>query len=265
MLEKVRVSLRVLSHYSSLCMAVLIALSLHCSASVQAGGAAKLIPALKLTQSHDFWGVSETIVSLQGMRLENKGRMHFTVVASRPSWAVTVFRDDDKVFIRESLEELESTGLVSEFLVVKKRRLFDGRGSKFTSKIGEFSISEVRGPREQFAYLPLGKLAAPEVERILYTVFKQPTNGGIPIKYGRVQKGVDWMTGLKRGGQIRNVLFTSDIKRVMVSPAEFEPPVGYRMAASVQEVLMSKVSRDASGDMDEIFEIGGKKRGAKPR
>ncbi len=76
---------------------------------------------------------------------------------------------------------------------------------------------------------------------------------------------MDWLTGLKRSGQLRNVLYTSGLQKVKVNKEIFEAPVGYKRAASVQEVLMSKVSRDASGDMDEIFEIGGKNRSAKPR
>lgn len=235
----------------------------HSCARAESGAASKPIAALKLTQSHCYWGGSETIISLDGMRLENKGRMHFIVVASSPTWDVTIFRDDDKVFVKESLKEFESTGLVSEFLVTKQPRKFDGVGAKFTSRVGDMEVSEVKGPKEQFAYLPLGKVAAPQVERILYTIFKQSTDGGIPIKYARVQKGVDWLTGLKRSGQMRNVLYTSGLQRVKVGKELFAAPVGYRRAASVQEVLMSKVSRDASGDMDEIFEIGGKNRRAK--
>lgn len=260
-----RMSLIILSLFTSVFMSVVCAWYSHSWARPESGAASKLIPALKLTQSHCYWGGSETIVSMDGMRLENKGRMHFIVVASRPTWDVTIYRDDDKVYIKESLKEFESTGLVSEFLVTKQARKFDGVGEKFTAKIGDLEVSEVRGPKEQFAYLPLGKLAAPEVERILYTVFKQSTDGGIPIKYARTQKGVDWLTGLKRSGQLRNVLYTSGLQKVKVNKEIFEAPVGYKRAASVQEVLMSKVSRDASGDMDEIFEIGGKNRSAKPR
>ena len=64
------------------------------------------------------------------------------------------------------------------------------------------------------------------------------------------------MTGLDSAGSMRVYISTRSIKAVQVPADFFQPPAGYRLSKSKQEVMMSKDSREASGDFDEIFDIG---------
>jgi len=215
-----------------------------------------MVDAVKLTQTHFYWGETETTVSQKGIRISNQGRQKFTLVAASPSWTVTIFRDDDRTYIRESLAQYESTGIVSALVLNKPERTERYKGLPQKMKIGDRLVDAIRGNREEFAKLPLGNIAAPEVERILSTTYRLPTDQGIPLFFTKKQQGIDRMSGLDKTGERRIYLKTSKIENIRVSPSIFTAPSGYRLCKSMQEVVLSKANREASGDFDEMFEAG---------
>ncbi len=185
--------------------------------------------------------------------------MKYSLVACSPTWKVTVFRDDDKTCKSQSLAQFERTGLVSEFVLkAQGRRLEEGASFKITdTKFEEHKTKHYVGPRSIFECLPH---AEPAVEAIIYATYKMPTNGGIPIRYIKTLRGRDAMSGMDQSGNLRVYLKTKSIANIMVPKTYFEPPLGYRQCKSIQEVTLSKVSRDASGDFDELFEINNQNR-----
>lgn len=217
------------------------------------------VSAMKLTQTHYYWGDTETIISKFGVRINNKGRMKYSLVACSPIWKVTVFRDDDKTYKSQSLAQFEKTGLVSEFVLKPQGRILEAyaRPQITDSKFEGHKTKRYIGPRSVFECLPH---AEPAVEAIIYATYKVPTNGGIPIRYMKTLRGRDAMSGMDENGILRVYLKTKSIAHIMVPKTYFEPPKGYRQCQSIQEVTLSKVSRDASGDFDELFEINNPNR-----
>ncbi|MBK9773545.1 MAG: hypothetical protein IPP57_22480 [Candidatus Obscuribacter sp.] len=113
-----------------------------------------LIPALKLKQKHYYWGDTETIVSLDGIRIDNRGRMFYSLVAKSPSWDVIVFRDDDKTYLRQSLSDFESTGMVNNFVVEKRPRNFGFKKEETLVKFDGITVKQlVHGPHFINTYL----------------------------------------------------------------------------------------------------------------
>lgn len=223
----------------------------------QTGKQNRTVSALRLAQRHNYWGDMETIVAEQGVRINNKGRWGYSLVAKKPDWKVTVFRDDDKTYHSRELKQFLQGGIVSDMMVKKQNRVTPPGGLETTRKLGDALVKDIRRQRSEYSYLPLKGIAAPQVESILYEALKVTTNGGIPLRqYKIVQGGVDWMTGLNSAGDERMLLNTRKIERVKVPISTFDAPSGYSMSKSVQEVLLSKKGRDASGDFDEMFEIG---------
>lgn len=181
--------------------------------------------------------------------------MKYSLVARSPEWKVVVFRDDDKTFISQSLQHFEKTRLISDFVVKEYPRTIGAQSQVRTGKISGLTTLISSEPFAELESLPLKKIAAEPVEAILYASYKLPTNGGIPIKYTKVLKGSNTMAGVNVKGTRRYYLTTSRIEHIKVSSNLFEAPQGYTRCKSVQEVLLSRVSRDASGDFDELFEI----------
>lgn len=213
------------------------------------------VPVLKLKQTHYYWGESEVYLSMQGIRIDNRGRMHFSLVAAAPKWDVTIYRTDDKTCVHETLDQFKATGVVSEFLVKKHDRTIESQAKEKTDiKVGKLSGRRFTNARVLFEYIPLAKYAAPQVEDVIYTVYKLPTNGGIPTKYLKRLHGTDWLSGFQRDGSAKTFITTQSVDLTKISPDLFIPPTGYRVAKSVQEVLLSKDNRDASGDLDVFFE-----------
>jgi len=192
---------------------------------------------------------------MQGIRIDNRGRMHFSLVAAAPKWDVTIYRTDDKTCVHETLDQFKATGVVTELLVKKQARSFEKLAKDKTDiKIGPLPGRRLTNARALYEYIPLGKYAAPQAEDVIYTVYKLPTNGGIPTKYLKRINGTDWLSGVKRDGSAKTYITTQSVDMTKISPDLFVPPSGYRVAKSVQEVLLSKDNRDASGDLDVFFD-----------
>lgn len=213
--------------------------------------------ALKLKQKHNYWGETETIISFNGVRINNKGRMKYSLVARAPQWKVVVFRDDDKTFISQSLQQFERTGLISE-LVVKKYPRALGAQTR-TRKNGDLTTLIYSEPFVQMEILPLKNIATAPVEAILYAAYKLPTNGGIPIRYTKFNGRFNTTTNPRVTHT--DYLTTTKIEHIEFASKLFEVPRGYTRCKSMQEVLLSKISREASGDFDELFEIKDRTKG----
>lgn len=238
-------------------VALAVGFAVQCALASQGKEHDNLIPALVLKQKHFYWGDTETIVCLDGVRINNKGRMFYSLVATSPKWDVTVFRDDDRTYLKQSLNDFESAGLVNNFVVNKQTRLFGTKSEETKVKVNGVSVTQIVHGPHIYQYLPLNGYASKPVERILYATYKLPTNNGIPVKLVKHRNGLDWMTGLNDPGSQKVLLETIRIEKVRVSRDIFIPPQNYQLSRSMQEVLMSKVSRDASGDLEVL--IGGKK------
>lgn len=236
-----------------LMLAVPVCLTVQFACASQSTDKSKLIPALVFKQKHFYWGATESIISLNGIRINNRGRMFYSLVASSPSWDVTVFRDDDKTYLKQSLSDFESSGLVNNFVVNKQARIFGRNIPESLAKLNGFTIKQIIVGPHLYQYLPLGNIVPKQAERILYAAYKLPTNNGIPIKLIKHRTGLDWMTGINDPGSQKVLIDTYKIDKITVSPDIFKAPEHYKLSASMQEVLMSKVSRDASGDLEVLI------------
>jgi len=241
------------------CLAIGLAISaINCLAagSEPQKSAARQINAVRLTQKHFYWGDTEAIISMIGVRINNHGSMKYSLVAASPLWNVTIFRDDDHTYVSQSLQQLEKSGIVSSFVFNRPERNEHQTGQHRTSKIGDMQIEQIMGVREVFAYLPMEGITVPPVLRIIHETYKMPTDGGIPVKFSKSLRGSEALTGMNLTGTIRVYLSTTNIEKIKVSSEIFQPPAGYKLAKSMQEVLLSKNSRDASEDLDQMFDVG---------
>lgn len=232
---------------------VVICIVLVCDFSVQARQN-RFVKALRLTQTHFYWGDMETTVSMRALRITNRGSMKFNLVARYPDWNVTLYRSDDKVMIKKEFNKLISEGLVSSLLLGKKDRFTDRGLSEREFKFGPVKVRHVESPNMTMDFLPLKGVGDEAVEAILYSVFRVPTNGGIPIRYTKSQKGIDWMTGLDTTGARKVFLGTKTISSVIVPDIFFDLPNNYKESRVMQQVLMSKQTRESSGDMDVLLD-----------
>lgn len=212
--------------------------------------------ALKLSQTHYFFGTCELIVARDAVRLENTARLKFVVVAKAPDWTVTVFRNDDKTYFSESLAQFADTGLISNFMVGQRERMLNPalyRRSNFMF----CGLKAVRMTNRfvTMKYLPLDVAfnAAPQVEMIVYAMNKMPTCGGIPLTYIGISGGKKFFDSVASGGAREIFLETSKVVAVDVSPNIFTMPAGYKRAKSVREVVAGAQSRLQSEDYMETL------------
>ena len=218
--------------------------------------------ALRLNQTHTFMGRCQLTVSAHGIRIENKDKLKFVLVAKAPDWRVTLFRNDDKTYFAQSLKEFQNTGLMSGFVMVDRPRLLrGGEFAKSTFKFCGYDVFRWTSRNSTFKYLPLDKVA-PQVESIVFTAYKVPTNGGLPITYVKAQSGRDYTTGMSEEGHLETLLDTTKIESVADDPKLFLAPSGYKKAKSVGVVFVGAAARNESGDFQNLFEIrpvGGQK------
>lgn len=211
--------------------------------------------ALRLTQTHTFMGRCLLTASAQGIRIENRDKLKFVLVAKAPDWRVTVFRNDDKTYFSQSLKDFQNTGLVSGFVMVERPRYLSSRDfSRSSFKFCGYDIFRWTGRNSTFKYLPLGNVA-PQVESIIFAAYKVPTNGGLPVTYVKSQSGRDYTTGISEEGHLETLLDTSKIESVTDDPKLFVPPSGYKKAKSVGVVFVGASARNESGDFQNLFEM----------
>lgn len=211
--------------------------------------------ALRLNQTHTFMGRCQLTVSAHGIRIENLDKLKFVLVAKAPDWRVTLFRNDDKTYFSQSLNEFQNTGLMSGFVMVDRPRLLKvGEYNKSSFKFCGHEVFRWTGRNSTFKYLPLGKVAPP-VESIIFAAYKIPTNGGLPVSYVKAQSGRDYTTGVSEEGRLETLLDTSKIESVADDPELFLAPIGYKKAKSVGVVFVGAAARHESGDFQNLFEM----------
>ncbi|MBU6451067.1 MAG: hypothetical protein KGS72_04760 [Cyanobacteria bacterium REEB67] len=216
------------------------------------------IPAIWLRQTNVFLGNYTVTISNDGICLKSIDRLGFTLVSHAPDWVVNVYRTDDKVFHSQPFKAFSQSGLSSDIITKRFDRVIDGLPTR--SRLGKLDCTRVVGYEQILEFLPLGK-RAPQIETIIFSAVKTPTNGGIPLYYGRHSKGKDWMTGLKEDAH-KDIIKTFEAKEVRVSPKTFALPSGYKRVKSIQEALCSQENRAGADDFKEMFDIGKDKRGA---
>jgi hypothetical protein len=209
------------------------------------------IPAIWLKQSNVFLGNYTMTISDDGICLKSIDRLGFTLIAHAPDWTVNIYRTDDKVFYSQPFKGFSQSGLSSDIVTKRFDRMMDGLPSK--SHFGKFACTRVVGYEQILEFLPLGK-RAPQIESIIFSAVKTPTNGGIPLYFGRHAKGRDWITGLREDVH-KELIKTFEAKDVKVSPKTFALPTGLKQVKSIQEALCSKESRVGAEDFKDIFEI----------
>jgi hypothetical protein len=214
------------------------------------------INAVELTQTHSVLGDTDLIISMIGMRMQNKGRMGFTLVAGAPDWRVTVFRDDDKTYYAETLEQFESSGLYSDMISNRYDRQWQSTAPTTKFRFFLWTARRTSGRGRLLEYLPLTGICAPQIERIMYAAFKTPTNGGVTLLCSKTVSGKDWLSGLSQEGDKRVLLSTSAAKAVTVSKTIFRAPTCYKAVKAIQQVMSSTESRHGAEDMDDLFEMG---------
>lgn len=218
--------------------------------------------ALRLEQTHSFMGRAQLTVSAKGLRLENKDKLKFILVAKAPDWRVTIYRNDDKTYFSESLKEFESTGLFSGFVMLPPGKHL--RSTGFTRSSFNFCGREVirmTGSKATLKYIPLGNVA-PEVESIVYAAYKTPTNGGLPLVYVKAHGGKDYTSGASQEGHLEKIIDTSKIETIEDNPKLYIVPSGLKLAKSLGLVFAGSSVRNDSVDFQNLFDMktsGGRK------
>ncbi len=207
---------------------------------------------IRLYQTHEFFGTNQLTVSPEGFRMENTGRLKFVVVAKPPSWEVSIFRDDDKVFVTESLAKFEEAGLVSGFVLVAKERFIREKNRKSTFNFSGKKLVRITAKDQTLKYLPLNGLP-PQIERLLYSAYKCPTQGGIPTGFIRTLLQRDYVTGMRNQGRIEITLDTTKIEDVVTNEKMFSVPPGYKKGISVREVVAGSSTRAKDVDFEALF------------
>ncbi len=216
------------------------------------------IKAVRLIQRHHYFGDTETVISLNGVRINNLGGMRFKLAAKAPDWRFCIYRDDDKTIFLNSFQWLKQNGIVNNFLVKERDEYYPKKLPIRESNFSGFKIKWIKSGEETCEYLPLANIAPPQAESILYAVYKMPTNGGIPVRLNKPAPTVDWLSGSDKGRHHRDLFSTSKIEATLVDKDYFDTPLNFHPVKSVLEVLTSKAKRDASGALDELFESGRK-------
>jgi hypothetical protein len=175
---------------------------------------------------------------------------------------VTIFRSDDKTYFSESPAQFIDTGLISNIMVGQRSRYLSPSGYRRTSYMF-CGVKAVRmtNTSDTVKFLPLQSAfnADPHIEAIIYAMNKMTTCGGIPLEVVGTSGRKDFFNSVARGGAREVFLETSKIVTVDVSPNQFAPPVGYKKAKSIREVVAGLESRVQSEDATELFDGGSKK------
>jgi hypothetical protein len=217
---------------------------------------AGLEEAIQLKQTHYFLGDNVVTAAKDAVRIENTGRFRFILVSKAPDWRVTVYRNDDKTYFSEDLKEFEDTALTSEFLMSHRPRFEKDKVFRKTPmQIDGFTVLRMTNPVQAHKYMPLKPGSAQQVELVIYSAYKMTTFGGLPIEQTGRSSGKDFISGEGKD-RPRVYLSTSAIKTVKVPPEFFQPPKGFKKAASLREVVAGNDTRAESKDAQELFETG---------
>jgi hypothetical protein len=210
--------------------------------------------ALIIRQTHYFLGTSTVTITKDAFRLENISQLKFIVVAKAPLWRVIIFRTDDKTYFDESIKEFNENGLMSTMLIPNREHSVPENIYRYSSaEAAGFKLEQFYARRDTFSYIKLNKALPVQTEQILYSLYRVPTNGGIPVEFTGTKSGVDWVTGMKTDGARDSLLTTSKITKAIVKKNIFDLPAGFKRAKSVREVVSGTAAVKQSKDFDELF------------
>ncbi len=216
------------------------------------------VKALRLNQTHFFFGDTQLTVAPNALLMENKGNLSFTLVSKAPDWKVIVYRTDEKVCMAQDLKQFEVTGLVSDYLVrlhnrklvTEYRTTFEFCGKKAVRLTGGSGSTS-----PHLEYLPIRGICAPEVERILYSAYKFPTCGGIPLRFSKAAKGGFMQVVEHKKGDRKTLLETKSLKTVEVDESVFDAPLtGYHKSTSIIEVVSGNKGKSKDKGLMELLE-----------
>ncbi len=207
---------------------------------------------IRLNQTHVFYGANEITAAPEGIRIENLGRLKFVLVAKSPKWQVSIFRNDDKTYITQSLESFENTGIASGVILDKTNRNFTKKSLTSTFNFSGQKLVRMTASDKTLKYMPLNGLP-PQIERILYAFYALPTNGGITTGFARTLSGKDYLSGKSVKGLMEVSLTTENIKSVPTDGKLFKVPAGYRLAKSTREVVTGDATRKSDADYQALF------------
>ncbi len=234
-----------LSKFVVLFAAIFIASTIPTSAESKPSG--KMLQAIRLNHTHYFMGTQVVTFTPNSLRVDNTAQLGFSLVAKAPDWKVTIFRRDDKTYFTEDLKVFQDTGLLSDLLIGRKERaILDRPLRTSTMMLNGFKIERLTSPWTTMKFMKLDGVASPSIEKILYAMYKLPTNGGIPISYTGTHGTADFITGMQDNGRREMNLDTGKIERVSVTPSFFSVPSGFRRAASIRDVVSGHTNRQKS-------------------
>lgn len=211
--------------------------------------------ALLFRQTHNFFGDTILIVAQDAVRMENKARLGFTLVARAPVWRVYVFRTDEKTIVALSLKQFEASGLVNDLLVKTQKRHIEGSRSTFDF-FGK-KLVRVIGGSSHLDFLPIKSVTTRNVERVVYAAYKCATCGGIPIRLTKSPGKRTWIGFTE--DQRRTFLDTKSLASVTVPSSFFDPPKGFRPAESMIAVVSGNKAKSQDQSLMDLLEAGERK------
>jgi hypothetical protein len=242
-----------------LAVTVICTRSLNCFAA-DGGAHSDQIKVLRLVQSHQFLGA--VVLNLAGdkLRMDSTGRMRFTLVASAPTWNVSVFRNDDKVIKTQSYKRFTASGLVSEMVLSVRPHFLQSEAQPYHFKYYGFDARRVVNHADALEYLPPGGVITPEIANIVGASFRFPDGMGLCLHFMEASQGRDFITGMDTNGQKEICLSTSSIKWTWVPKDFFDAPRGYKETRDMQQVVTSSKIRDQSADFQNLLDSSEKSK-----
>lgn len=220
------------------------------------GHEGKTIKALKLDQSHYFFGKTEVYITCGAIKIENQGNLGFKILSKAPKWDIQIYREDDKTCFTEPLETFEETGLVSGFVVGRKARMLDERMRKSTYKMDGFEVVRLTTPYKTIKYLPLKDYGPPEIEKVMFATYKQTTAGQIPLEFVALGSGRDFITQKSEDGKREVALETKKIEYVDLPESFFTLPLNLKKTKAIADVVSPASTRDKDPALSEFLDRG---------
>lgn len=209
--------------------------------------------AIRLSQVHDYFGKTETIITRHALRINDQS-MNFVLVAKAPKWDFCVYRTDDKISYSESMLWLRRNGLVSDMFVPNRESILPGVYKPVDHKLCNTVVKRAVFKQQVLDYLPLPD-ADREIESILHAFYKMPNNKGATLRFCKQGSHRNWLTSKDESKNRETLMDTKKIEYISVPPNYFDAPTNYRKAKFIQAVMVSKERRDASSDLGDIFEM----------
>jgi hypothetical protein len=235
----------------SLCLVAATASLPACDAKATA---AKPVKALVLQQEHVYLGQVKIMMTPTAVRMDGLGKFHFSLVSKAPTWKVTAFRTDDKLFFTQGFDEFCDQGLFSNFVMTKKERNSPPGIKPTMRKISGFPVQQRAYGAVTAVSMDIKEYGSANVEEFLYAAYKLPTDRQIPIAFKVILTGKDWLTRLSEEGQRRVFLSTSKISYVPISMSEFEIPAGLKPAKSITRIIVGDSRGMKKTGVDVLFE-----------